>query len=104
MTPGTASQSRVSDATPAVLDLEVDAASRRRWDEIQRLFERCRCLPRDAWHRVLREECAGRESLAFEVLTLLVADEQLPPLEPDAHPSSGGAGVAGRHGDPASAR
>jgi len=58
-------------------------ADRARWDEIQRLFELCRERPRDEWHRVLRELCGGREGLAFEVMTLLVADEQLPPLEPD---------------------
>lgn len=65
-----------NDATPS-------AADRARWDEIQRLFEICRERPRDEWHRILREQCGEREGLAFEVMTLLVADEQLPPLEPD---------------------
>lgn len=68
---------------PAATDAAPSAADRARWDEIQRLFELCRERPRDEWHRVLREQCGGREALAFEVMTLLVADEQLPPLESD---------------------
>ncbi|MFM7259850.1 MAG: hypothetical protein ACKO3W_04530 [bacterium] len=54
---------------------------RLRWHEIQRLFEFCRERPRGAWHATLREACAGREGIAFEVLTLLVAAENLPPIE-----------------------
>lgn len=60
---------------------EPSAADRRRWDEIQRLFERCREQPRDEWHAVLRAECEGREGIAFEVMSLLVAAENLPPIE-----------------------
>ena len=51
------------------------------WDEIRRLFEVCRNRSRDEWHAVLRAECAGKDGLAFEVLTLLVAAESLPPLD-----------------------
>jgi hypothetical protein len=52
-----------------------------RWNEIQKLFELCRDRSRDEWYTVLRAECAGRESIAFEVMTLLVAAENLPPIE-----------------------
>lgn len=55
------------------------ATDRRRWDEIQRLFELCRERHRDEWHALLRAQCPGREGLAFEVMTLLVAAEGLPP-------------------------
>jgi hypothetical protein len=51
------------------------------WDEIRRLFELCRDRSRDDWHSILRTECHGNEGLAFEVLTLLVAAESLPPLD-----------------------
>jgi len=51
------------------------------WAEVQRLFDLCRERPRDAWHAILRAECPGRDGLAFEVLTLLVAAESLPPLD-----------------------
>lgn len=51
------------------------------WEEVQRLFDLCRERPRDAWHAILRAECPGRDGLAFEVLTLLVAAESLPPLD-----------------------
>lgn len=88
MTPGTTGHARAAAKATGADGLAIDVASRGRWDEIQRLFERCRALPRDEWHRALREECAGRESLAFEVLTLLVADEQLPPLDAEPHPRS----------------
>jgi hypothetical protein len=66
------------------------AADRSRWDEIQRLFELCRERHRDEWHGVLRDRCAGREGLAFEVLTLLVAAEGLPPLEGEARAAGSG--------------
>lgn len=56
-------------------------SDRTRWNEIQRLFELCRERGRDDWHAVLRAQCAGQEGLAFEVLSLLVAAEGLPPLE-----------------------
>jgi hypothetical protein len=61
---------------------------RMRWNEIQRLFELCRERPRDEWYACLRAECAGREGIAFEVMTLLVAAENLPPLE-----GSGGSSI-----------
>lgn len=51
------------------------------WDEIRRLFDLCRDRPRDEWHAILRGECHGRDGLAFEALTLLVAAESLPPLD-----------------------
>lgn len=51
------------------------------WDEIRRLFELCRDRSRDEWHSILRSECLGKYGLAFEVLTLLVASESLPPLD-----------------------
>lgn len=66
------------DATHAA---EPSAADRRRWDEIQRLFELCREHSRDEWHALLRAECEGREGIAFEVMSLLVAAENLPPIE-----------------------
>lgn len=66
------------------LATEPSAADRRRWDEIQRLFERCRERPRDEWHALLRAECEGREGIAFEVMSLLVAAENLPPIEEPA--------------------
>jgi hypothetical protein len=62
----------------------VDAVLERdrvRWDEIQKLFELCRDRSRDEWYAVLRAECPGRESIAFEVMTLLVAAENLPPID-----------------------
>lgn len=77
------SGSNTTSVRHAATDDTPSPADRARWDEIQRLFELCRERPRDEWHRVLRELCGGREALAFEVMTLLVADEQLPPLEPD---------------------
>ncbi len=46
-------------------------------EEIQRLFELCREKHPDEWHTLLRAECAGRDADAFEVLTLLVAAEQV---------------------------
>jgi len=51
------------------------------WPEVQRLFDLCRERPRDEWHAILRAECSGRERLAFEALTLLVAAESLPPVD-----------------------
>lgn len=54
---------------------------RARWNEIQRLFELCREHQRDDWHALLRAECCGQEGIAFEVMTLLVAAENLPPIE-----------------------
>jgi len=54
---------------------------RARWDEIQSLFELCRERPRDEWHALLRTACEGREGIAFEVMSLLVAAENLPPIE-----------------------
>lgn len=54
---------------------------RARWNEIQSLFELCRERPRDEWHAMLRTACEGREGIAFEVMSLLVAAENLPPIE-----------------------
>lgn len=51
------------------------------WEEIRRLFDLCSARHRDEWHAILRLECLGREGLAFEVITLLVASEGLPPFE-----------------------
>ncbi|MFM7133831.1 MAG: hypothetical protein ACKO0W_05885 [Planctomycetota bacterium] len=51
------------------------------WPEVQRLFDLCRDRPRDEWHAIIRAECRGRDAVAFEALTLLVAAEGLPPLD-----------------------
>jgi uncharacterized protein YjhX (UPF0386 family) len=51
------------------------------WEEIRRLFDLCQGRPRDEWHAILRAECHGRDGLAFEALTLLVAAESLPPTD-----------------------
>jgi hypothetical protein len=67
--------------TAAVATESLPERDRVRWDEIQRLFDLCRDRSRDEWYSVLRAECAGRESIAFEVMTLLVAAENLPPIE-----------------------
>ena len=71
-----------SEARSAAVATEsLPERDRIRWDEIQRLFDLCRDRSRDEWYAVLRAECVGRESIAFEVMTLLVAAENLPPIE-----------------------
>lgn len=79
--PAPACAARPAGGAQGSADRPPSAADRARWDEIQRLFELCRQRPRDAWHRVLCEECGPREGLAFEVLSLLVASESLPPID-----------------------
>jgi hypothetical protein len=76
-----AADSAAIPVRPSRATNELLRRDRMRWDEIQRLFELCRERPRDDWHALLRTACEGRESIAFEVMTLLVAAENLPPIE-----------------------
>ncbi|NBX36974.1 MAG: hypothetical protein EBR10_07100 [Planctomycetes bacterium] len=60
------------------LDSSAAAASQvERLQEVRLLFERVRDRPRNEWHAVLSAALPHDPALAYEVLSLLVADESV---------------------------
>jgi len=52
-------------------------ANHARWRVVHELFERLRHAPRNVWHAELNAVAPGDPALAYEVLSLLVADESV---------------------------
>ncbi len=48
-----------------------------RWQLVHDLFERLRHVPRSSWHAELNAALPDDPSMAYEVLSLLVADESV---------------------------
>ncbi len=48
-----------------------------RWQRVHALFERLRHSDRSAWHAELHAAAPADPALAYEVLSLLVADESV---------------------------
>lgn len=46
-----------------------------RWGRIHALYNDLQPIPRSDWHALLTRECGDDAGLAYEVLSLLVADE-----------------------------
>jgi hypothetical protein len=65
----------------STMKVEVDASSvpvdQERWQRVHELFERLRHVERSAWHAALHAAAPDDPALAYEVLSLLVADESV---------------------------
>lgn len=60
------------------LDSSASAASEvARWQDVRHVFERVRVQPRNEWHAALSAAFPDDPSMAYEVLSLLVADESV---------------------------
>ena len=63
------------------MKVEVEASSasvdQQRWERVHALFERLRHVERSAWHAELHAAAPEDPALAYEVLSLLVADESV---------------------------
>lgn len=60
-----------------VVQPDCRAECQARWQAVHDLFERLRHVPRSAWHAELNAALPGDPSMAYEVLSLLVADESI---------------------------
>jgi hypothetical protein len=65
----------------STMKVEANASSepvdQERWQRVHELFERLRHVERSAWHAALHAAAPDDPALAYEVLSLLVADESV---------------------------
>ncbi len=54
---------------------------RERWQRVHDVFDRLRQRPRCEWHAALSVEVADDRSMAYEILSLLVANESIEDLQ-----------------------
>lgn len=68
------------------VDMEASkvAPHQERWQRVHDWFERLRKVPRSAWHAELNAALPDDPALAYEVLSLLVADESVEQSQADS--------------------